>query len=99
MASGLVPSLAMIAESRAAWSREMRELNRLATDAVISIIEEGYADKSFRNVGSARVVAYGIFGIIGWTHRWFRPGPNEVSAEEIGKTYAEMILAGLESPY
>lgn len=92
-------NLSHVDESRAAWSREMRELNRQATDAVISIIEEGYADKSFRNVGSARVVAYGIFGIIGWTHRWFRPGPNEVSAEEIGKTYAEMILAGLESPY
>ena len=92
-------NLSHVDESRAAWSREMRELNRQTTDAVISIIEEGYADKSFRNVGSARVVAYGIFGIIGWTHRWFRPGPNEVSAEEIGKTYAEMILAGLESPY
>jgi AcrR family transcriptional regulator len=92
-------NLSHVDESRAAWSREMRELNRQATEAVISIIEEGYADKSFRNVGSARVVAYGIFGIIGWTHRWFRPGPSEVSAEEIGKTYAEMILSGLESPY
>jgi hypothetical protein len=66
---------------------------------MISVIEEGFADGSFRKVGSARVVAYGIFGVIGWTHRWFRPAESDVSAEEIGKTYAEMILSGLESPY
>lgn len=92
-------NLSHVDPSRAAWSNEMREFNRQTTDAVIAIIEEGYADKSFRNVGSPRVVAYGVLGIVGWTHRWFRPGRSEVGAEEIGKTYAEMILAGLESPY
>ena len=77
----------------------MRELNRRTTEAMISVIEEGYTDGSFRKVGSPHVVAYGIFGVIGWTHRWFRPATSEVNAEEIGKTYAEMILSGLESPY
>lgn len=86
-------------ESRSAWSQEMRDMNRQTTAAAISIIEQGYADKSFRNIGSARVVAYGVLGVVGWTHRWFRPGRSEVSAEEIGKIYAEMILAGIESPY
>ena len=41
----------------------------------------------------------GIFGIIGWTHRWFRPDGCETSAEEIGQTYADVILSGLEMPY
>lgn len=92
-------NLSQVDGARATWSREMREMNRQTVDAVIEIIEQGYADKTFRNVGSSRVVAYGVLGIIGWTHRWFRPGQSDVSAEEIGKTYAEMILAGLESPY
>lgn len=92
-------NLSQVGSTRAAWSQEMRELNRQTTDAVIAIIEQGYADKSFRRVGSSRVVAYGVLGVVGWTHRWFRPGQSEVSAEEVGKTYAEMILAGLESPY
>lgn len=92
-------NLSHVEQSRAAWSREMREMNRETTEAVISIIEEGYADKSFRNIGSPRVVAYGIFGVLGWTHRWFRPDKSESSAQEIGKIYAEMILSGLESPY
>jgi AcrR family transcriptional regulator len=92
-------NLSHVDASRAAWSQEMRDLNRQTTDAVIAIIEQGYADGSFRNVGSPQVVAFGVLGIVGWTHRWFRPERSGVSAEEIGKIYAEMILSGLESPY
>jgi TetR/AcrR family transcriptional regulator, cholesterol catabolism regulator len=92
-------NLSHVSDSRSAWSTFMRKLNAATSDAVIAIIEQGYADKSFRNVGSPRVVAYGVLGIVGWTHRWFRPEQSNVSAEEIGKTYAEMLLSGLESPY
>jgi TetR/AcrR family transcriptional regulator, cholesterol catabolism regulator len=92
-------NLSHVSEKREQWSQEMRRINRETSEAVIAIIEQGYADKSFRNVGSARVVAYGVLGVVGWTHRWFRPETSDVSAQEIGKTYAEMILAGLESPY
>ena len=92
-------NLNQVSDKRSEWSRYMRKLNSDITEAVVSIVEEGYADKSFRNIGSARVVAYGVLGLIGWTNRWFRPEKSEVSAEEIGKTYAELVLAGLESPY
>lgn len=92
-------NLSHVSDDRSEWSRKMRELNRETTEAMIAVIEEGFADGSFRKVGSAKVVAYGIFGIIGWTHRWFRPDGCEFSAEEIGKTYADVILSGLESPY
>ncbi len=92
-------NLSHVSDARSEWSTEMRTMNQRTTDAMIAVIEEGYADGSFRKVGSARVVAYGIFGVIGWTNRWFRPGRSDESAEEIGKTYAEMVLSGLESPY
>jgi AcrR family transcriptional regulator len=92
-------NLSHVSDRRSAWSKQMKKLNREIEGALISIIEEGYADKSFRNVGSSKVVAYGVLGIIGWTHRWFKPATSEVSAEEIGKTYAEIILSGLESAY
>ena len=92
-------NLSNVSDKRSEWSRYMRDLNKQMSDAVIAIIEQGYADKSFRNVGSSKVVAYGVLGIVGWTNRWFRPADSDVSAEEIGKIYAEMVLAGLESPY
>ena len=92
-------NLSQVSDKRSEWSRYMRKLNKETADTVIAIIEQGYADKTLRNLGSSQVVAYGVLGIIGWTHRWYRPGKSNVSAEEIGKTYAELILAGLESPY
>lgn len=92
-------NLSHVSDKRSAWSKHMRKLNREIENAIMAMIEEGYADKSFRNVGPPRVVAYGILGIIGWTHRWFRPDKSDVTAEEIGRIYAEMILSGLESNY
>lgn len=92
-------NLSHVSDKRSAWSKHMRKLNREIENAIIAMIEEGYADKSFRNVGSPRVVAYGVLGVIGWTHRWFRPEKSDVNAEEIGRIYAEMILSGLESHY
>lgn len=92
-------NLSHVSDSRSKWSTYMRKLNAETADAVISIIEEGYADRTLRNVGAPRVVAYGVLGIVGWTHRWFRPDQSDVSAEEIGKTYAELLLSGLENPY
>lgn len=92
-------NLSHVSDGRSKWSTYMRKLNAETADAVISIIEEGYADRTLRNVGAPRVVAYGVLGIVGWTHRWFRPDQSDVSAEEIGKTYAELLLSGLENPY
>ena len=90
--------LSHVSDKRSIWSAEMRALNRSIENSFIDIIEQGYADGSFRRVGSARTVAYGILGMLNWSHRWFKPGQPE-SADEIGKVFAEMVLSGLESPY
>jgi AcrR family transcriptional regulator len=91
--------LSKVISKRSAWSKHMQKLNHTIEDAIVSIIEEGYADKSFRNIGTPRIVAYGILGVIGWTHRWFRPEKSEIGSQEIGRIYADMILSGLESTY
>mgnify|MGYP000019298914 CR=1 FL=1 len=90
--------LTQVSGKRTSWSDQMRALNRSIENSVVVIIEQGFADGSFRKVGSARTVAYGILGMLNWTHRWFRPDRSE-PAEEVGKVFAEMVLAGLESPY
>ncbi len=90
--------LAHVAGTRSDWSAQMRALNRSIEGSIVAIIEQGYADGRFRRVGSARTVAYGILGMLNWSHRWYRPDRSE-PAEEIGKVFAEMVLSGLESPY
>ena len=78
-------NLAHVSDKRSAWSKYMRKLNREIESAVIAIIEEGYADQSFRNLGSSKVVAYGMLGILGWTHRWFKPETSDVSTRRNGQ--------------
>jgi TetR/AcrR family transcriptional regulator, cholesterol catabolism regulator len=92
-------NLSHVSDDRSDWSKDMRKINKETTEAMISVIEQGIEAGIFRTVRSAKVVAYGVFGVIGWTHRWFRPETSELSAQEIGETYADLILAGLERPY
>ena len=76
----------------------MTVINRRYDDAVIGIVESGFEDGSIRPVGSARVIAYGLMGMVNWTHRWYREGASGMaSAAEIGRTFTEMVRSGLSS--
>lgn len=91
-------NLRQVADKRSKWAQRMKQLSRDYDTAVIAIIEEGYADGSFRYIGPARVVAFGIIGMLGWTNRWFRPEHSELDARTIGDIYADLAIAGLCSP-
>lgn len=91
--------LTHVSDKRSEWSATMRQLNRVIEQAVIEIIEQGFADGSFRRVGSARIIAYCILGALNWTHRWYRPERTDANPEEIGNIFSELMLSGLEKPY
>jgi TetR/AcrR family transcriptional regulator, cholesterol catabolism regulator len=88
--------LSHVSDKRSTWSADMRSLNRSIEQGFVDIIEQGYADGSFRRVGSARTVAYGILGMLNWSHRWFKPDRSE-PAEVVGKTFVDLVLSGLEN--
>jgi len=89
--------LRRVGDKRSKWSRKMAVLNRDYEDALVRIIEDGYRDGSFRNVGPARLVTNGIFGMLNWSKCWYKPERSEHSAEEIARTFAEMVLGGMAS--
>ncbi|MBB5747583.1 TetR/AcrR family transcriptional regulator [Brevundimonas variabilis] len=90
-------NLSRVSGNRSKWSSDMRQVNRIIENAFIDIIEEGYADETLRNVGPSRVVAYGMLGVVGWTHRWYRPETSPQTAREIGQTYADMMVTGMRA--
>lgn len=90
--------LKQVTGKRTDWSKHMRKLNRSIEDCFVDIVEQGYADGSFRKLGPARTVTYGILGMLNWSHRWFRPDLASTPSD-IGKIFAEMVMGGLESPY
>jgi AcrR family transcriptional regulator len=90
-------NLSHVTKERSKWAKDMIQLNRNFEKAVIDIIEEGYADGTFRDIGPPRVVAFGIIGMMNWTNRWFKPGSSKISGEEIGAVFARMASLGLSS--
>jgi TetR/AcrR family transcriptional regulator, cholesterol catabolism regulator len=88
-------NLAHVDSDRTEWSKYMRGLSHRFEDAVIAIVQEGIDDGSIRPLASARVLAYGVLGMVGWTNRWFVPDRSPESAEVIGNAFAEIALRGL----
>jgi len=91
-------NLSHVGGARAEWSREMRQLNRAYEDVVVGLIRSGIEDGTVRPVADARVMAYGVIGMFGWTNRWFNPATSPVDATTIGAAYADMLLAGMVVP-
>ncbi len=90
-------NLGDVADQRSNWARYMKQINRDYDNAVISIIEEGYQDGSFQDVGDPKIVAYGIIGMVGWTNRWFKPDRGKADADEVARIYADMVIGGMSS--
>lgn len=88
-------NLAHAEAERSEWSKYMRNLNHRYEEAVIAIVQEGIDNGTVRPLASARVLAFGVLGMVGWTNRWFVPERSPESAEVIGTAYAEMVLKGL----
>ena len=88
-------NLSSVDPDRTEWSRYMRGLSHRFEDAVIAIVQEGIDNGSIRPLASARVLAFGVLGMLGWTNRWFVPDRSPESAETIGTAFAEMVVRGL----
>ena len=88
-------NLSSVDPDRTEWSKYMRDLSHRFEDAVIAIVQEGIDNGSIRPLASARVLAFGVLGMLGWTNRWFVPDRSPESAETIGAAFAEMVVRGL----
>ena len=74
-------------------STTVLELQRRFDRALIAIIQEGIDNDVLRKDLSPRLVAFGLIGMVNWTHRWFHPdGP--VSSDEIARTFSMVAIDG-----
>jgi TetR/AcrR family transcriptional regulator, cholesterol catabolism regulator len=87
-----------IQEGMAVDSHGDAQLNRLGKQyeaALIDIINGGIRDGSFRNTGDSKIIAYGILGMLNWTHRWFNPS-GRLTPDQVAATFADTVLGGLK---
>lgn len=88
-------NLSHVAPEHQDWADGIREVNRKYEKLLVRIIEQGQKDGTIRTHAPPWVLAYGIIGMVGWSNRWFNPADSELSAEEIGKAFADTVLDGL----
>ncbi|MBV9313069.1 MAG: TetR family transcriptional regulator [Pseudonocardia sp.] len=83
-----------------AWRTDTDWLHRLVsavTDVqaqVVGILEQGIRDGEFRADLPVELVANALFGMVNWTHRWYRPG-GRYTGDEVGFSFAALFLDGL----
>ena len=91
----LQQNLSHVSEERQGWAAELRGVNRRYEAAVQAMVQQGIEDGTLRPVLDAKVVAFGLMGMVSWTHRWFNPETSPVNATQIGEEYAKILLDGL----
>lgn len=76
------------------WAREMLEQTRAFEDAMTELIEDGIRTGWFRDDLDTEIVSQALWGIINWTHRWYRP--EKYDHQLVATTFAALVLAGLD---
>lgn len=90
----LVRELRRVTDARTEWSRDEVERMRRYEAVVRSILQDGMNDGSLRSDVDPEVAMHAIFGMLNWTHRWFRPD-GHYDAATVAKEFAVITLSGL----
>jgi AcrR family transcriptional regulator len=73
---------------------DILDLQRRFDRALIEIVREGVKEGLFRPDIPPRLAAYGIIGMLNWTHRWFDPnGP--IDSDDVSEAFATLAVEGL----
>ena len=72
----------------------VRELRDHVVRIFGDVIVQGIETKEFRSLPSVRVLVFALIGMSAWLYQWYTP-TGEMSAREIGRLYAMIIIDGL----
>lgn len=76
------------------WAKTMLKQTREFEEALLDLIRDGVDQGAFRPDLNPVLVAHAMWGMINWTHRWYRPGQFEPT--EIAEEFATVFLRGIE---
>ena len=79
------------------WAQNMSRHTRRWETVFISLVKEGIAQGIFRSDIPASVSVNALFGMLNWTHRWFKPGGKR-NAQEIAAYFCEIFFTGMQRP-
>jgi AcrR family transcriptional regulator len=85
-----------IAREESDWARAAVANTKRFQSILVSILEKGRAEGTLRSDLEPELCALALFGMVNWTHRWYRPG-SKYTPEEVARTFSSLFLAGYMS--
>lgn len=64
---------------------------------VVQVIERGVKEGVFKDLGSPRLVAFGVIGMCAWSHTWLTTGSGRATPGDIGRMFGEILVSGLRT--
>jgi AcrR family transcriptional regulator len=83
-----------VADASTSWAKEMSLQTHRFEKAVLSIIQEGVKSGAFRADVPVDLIANTVFGVVNWTHRWYKPGGKH-TPQAVADAFCKLVLAGL----
>ncbi|UUZ62671.1 TetR/AcrR family transcriptional regulator [Polaromonas sp. P1-6] len=77
------------------WAQAMSRHTRRWETIFIKLVDEGVTLGMFRSDIPAGISVNALFGMLNWTHRWFKPGGKR-SAREIAAWFSEIFFNGMQ---
>ncbi len=77
------------------WAKAMTRHTQRWETIFIKLIEEGMNQGIFRSDIPPKIAVNALFGMLNWTHRWFKPGGKR-NATEIAGYFNAIFFKGME---
>jgi TetR/AcrR family transcriptional regulator, cholesterol catabolism regulator len=92
-----VEDLTRIARDDSEWARDISDSRHLFEDIVVGLLQDGQAEGSIRPDLPPQLTALALFGMVNWTHQWWRP-KGKHGATEVAEVFATVFLKGAAAP-
>jgi TetR/AcrR family transcriptional regulator, cholesterol catabolism regulator len=88
--------MAKVAAEDTEWAREMTRHTRRFEASTLKLINEAIAEGIFRDDIRPDLIANALFGMLNWTHRWFKPG-HRLTAAQLADSFWKILFDGLRA--
>jgi len=86
-----------VSSEHSEWAQKMVRQTHRFERATIKIIAEGVEDGTFRGDVPVSLAANALFGMVNWTHRWFKPG-RQPNAPQVADAFWKVFYEGMLAP-
>jgi hypothetical protein len=83
-----------VASEESEWAKEMTRQTRRFESSTIKLIKQAVDQGIFRGDVRPELAANALFGMVNWTHRWFKPG-KKLNARDLTDSFWTIFIDGM----